>query len=63
MSQQVPFGIVTPCSVKEQREMLVMNDICPECSGELNTGWECNSCKYDAQKEVESLYGRQEDNG
>ena len=23
-------------------------DICPECGGALDTGWECNTCKYDA---------------
>ena len=22
---------------------------CPECGGELDTGWECNSCDYDAR--------------
>lgn len=26
----------------------VSKDICPKCSGELDTGWECNDCGYDA---------------
>ncbi len=25
------------------------NDICPKCDGELDTGWECNQCGFDAQ--------------
>ena len=28
---------------------LVSVDVCPECGGELDTGWECNGCGYDAQ--------------
>lgn len=31
------------------RRQLVRNDLCPECGGELDTGWECNRCGYDAQ--------------
>jgi len=23
-------------------------DMCPKCGGELDTGWECNSCGFDA---------------
>lgn len=23
-------------------------ETCPKCGGELDTGWECNSCGYDA---------------
>lgn len=23
-------------------------DMCPKCGGELDTGWGCNSCRYDA---------------
>jgi tRNA(Ile2) C34 agmatinyltransferase TiaS len=33
---------------------LAKNDICPECRGELDTGWECNSCGYDAMSLVTS---------
>jgi hypothetical protein len=25
----------------------VKNDICPECGGSLDTGWECNKCGRD----------------
>jgi hypothetical protein len=28
-------------------EMVAM-DLCPKCGGELDTGWECNSCGFDA---------------
>jgi len=27
-------------------------DVCPECGGELDTGWECNACGYDARPEA-----------
>lgn len=33
---------------------LAKDNICPECSGELDTGWECNSCGYDAMPLVSS---------
>ena len=26
----------------------VSKDICPKCGGELDTGWECNDCGFDA---------------
>lgn len=26
----------------------VQKDQCPKCGGELDTGWECNSCGFDA---------------
>lgn len=31
------------------RRELARDDICPECGGDLDTGWECNSCRYDAR--------------
>jgi tRNA(Ile2) C34 agmatinyltransferase TiaS len=34
------------------RRSLARQDICPECGGALDTGWECNSCGYDAQIEA-----------
>lgn len=42
------------------RRQLVRHDICPECSGDLDTGWECNRCGYDAMPIAHSdpLYGR-----
>ena len=27
----------------------VADDKCPVCPGELDTGWECNSCGFDAR--------------
>lgn len=27
----------------------VKQDRCPKCQGELDTGWECNSCGFDAK--------------
>lgn len=31
------------------RQQLAKRDVCPECGGALDTGWECNSCQYDAR--------------
>ena len=30
------------------RRHMAKSDICPECGGELDTGWECNACGFDA---------------
>lgn len=27
---------------------MVAKDKCPRCRGQLDTGWECNDCGYDA---------------
>jgi hypothetical protein len=27
----------------------ITDDLCPVCPGELDTGWECNSCGFDAR--------------
>lgn len=37
---------------KEHREADIERDICPECGGELDTGWECNDCGFDALPEL-----------
>lgn len=29
-------------------DALVADDKCPKCGGELDTGWECNDCGFDA---------------
>jgi tRNA(Ile2) C34 agmatinyltransferase TiaS len=34
------------------RRSLARRDICPECGGSLDTGWECNECGYDAKTEA-----------
>jgi len=30
-------------------KILISEDHCPVCLGELDTGWECNECGYDAK--------------
>ena len=34
--------------------ILVSEDKCPMCLGELDTGWECNECGYDAMPWVKA---------
>jgi ribosomal protein L37AE/L43A len=41
-----------PASAPVLRRALARDDICPECGWELDTGWECNECGYDAQNEA-----------
>ena len=31
-------------------KQLTKDDVCLKCLGELDTGWECNDCDYDAIK-------------
>ncbi len=51
-----PFNItVFPETRTEIRELLIENCVCPECGKELDTGWECNSCKFDAYPEDKKL--------
>lgn len=33
----------------ESIDVLVSEGKCPKCGGELDTGWECNSCDFDAR--------------
>jgi tRNA(Ile2) C34 agmatinyltransferase TiaS len=35
--------------IRELAEEYAANDICPKCYGELDTGWECTKCGYDAK--------------
>lgn len=35
--------------MNELEKALVSEDICPQCLGELDTGYECNVCGYDAR--------------
>lgn len=37
-----------PVVSQELREHCVAREGCPECGGELDTGWECNDCGFDA---------------
>ncbi len=38
------------------RQELIQQDICPECYSELDTGYECNDCGFDAIKELRPEY-------
>ena len=49
---KTPFGIQTPTTDKERREFLISEGKCPECGGELDTGWECNDCGRDFQADA-----------
>lgn len=31
---------------------MIEEDLCPECGGDLDTGWECMDCGYDAMWEM-----------
>jgi len=44
-----------PVKDQETRKMLVMDNLCPECGDELDTGFECNNynCQFDALPEIE----------
>lgn len=37
---------------EELKLVLVDEDYCPMCLGELDTEWECGDCGYDAIKEA-----------
>lgn len=34
------------------RAALIGEDVCPECLGALDEGWQCDCCGYDAVEEV-----------
>lgn len=40
---------------QERREAWIDQDICPECGGSLDTGWECNDCGFDAKPEADRM--------
>jgi len=49
-----------PVKEKEHREAFVAClEACPECGGELDTGWECNRCGFDAQPEMRASPARE----
>jgi hypothetical protein len=43
VSEEKTNVVVHPVTAKK-----VARDICPKCGGELDTGWECNDCGFDA---------------
>lgn len=42
------FPTVFPIVGSGLRGYWARRNICPECGGELDTGWECNACGFDA---------------
>lgn len=45
--------VVFPAKNLTVRRHMIKNNQCPECRGELDTGWECNVCGYDAKPELD----------
>lgn len=41
-----------PAKTRPVRLELIKEDVCPECGGSLDTGWECNDCDFDARPEL-----------
>lgn len=41
-----------PATSPVLRRALARDDTCPQCGWELDTGWECNECGYDARNEA-----------
>lgn len=53
MSEPRTFnGALFPLKISVLRRAAAKKDICPECGGELDTGFECNTCRYDARDEA-----------
>jgi len=42
-------GLQFPVKSPAVRQTLAREDTCPECGGELDTGWECLDCHFDAE--------------
>jgi len=45
-------GLTFPIQGIGLRGYWARRDVCPECGGELDTGWECTVCDYDAKPEA-----------
>ena len=43
-----------PEKISARRRYFARHDTCPECGHELDTGFECKNCRYDAMKEAEA---------
>jgi hypothetical protein len=37
------------------RLQMIKEGLCPECGGELDTGFECNDCSFDAIEEARKI--------
>jgi hypothetical protein len=46
--------IVYPLEGQHIRQESANNDICPECGDELDTGFECIGCGFDAESIVKA---------
>lgn len=54
-----PFGLTKfPVKSSAIRSELIREDKCPDCGGELDTGWECNSCGADFRAQARTLADR-----
>ena len=58
-----PFGrdLVFPIKNATARRIFSRDEICPECGGELDTGWECVDCGFDASNLAYSDFERRMD--
>ncbi len=52
---------VFPVKSPAVRQTMARKDSCPECGGELDTGWECNDCGFDARNLVYPEWERNAD--
>jgi hypothetical protein len=41
-----------PLTAPHLRKYAIENDMCPQCAGLLDVGWECNDCGFDAMPEA-----------
>ena len=50
-----------PRNLSDQSVSILVNeDRCPMCLGQLDTGWECNECGYDAKPWIDASRARHE---
>lgn len=59
-----PFGIDSltyPVKSAAVRQAVAREDRCPECGGDLDTGWECSDCGFDARELVYPEWQRRTD--
>jgi hypothetical protein len=55
MKDSLLDALTYPLKSPSLRRFLIRTyDLCPECGGNLDTGWECNKCGHDAMPELRS---------
>lgn len=42
------------------RREMAKDDVCPECGGALDTGWECTDCSFDAMPLLPTWFLKQD---